>query len=51
MFIYKNGEHMSLSGVYLIQKLNTNIINLCQLDELGYEIQIKGGVMWVRDEQ
>jgi hypothetical protein len=31
--------------------LATNIITLGQLDELGYEIQIKGGVMWVRDEQ
>jgi transposase InsO family protein len=51
MFIYKTGEHRSLSGVYLIPKLTTNIISLGQLDELGYEIHIKRGVMWVPDEQ
>jgi hypothetical protein len=51
MFIYNTGEHRSLSSIYLIWKLATNIITLGQLDELGYEIQIKGGVMWVCDEQ
>jgi hypothetical protein len=51
IFICKNGEHRSLTGVYLIPKLTTNIVSLGQLDEIGYEIVIKGGVMRVRDEQ
>jgi hypothetical protein len=51
IFICKNGEHRSLTGVYLIPKLTTNIVSLGQLDVIGYEIVIKGGVMRVRDEQ
>jgi hypothetical protein len=51
LFICKNGEHQSLTGVYLIPKLMTNIVSLGQLDEIGHEIVISGGVMRVRDEQ
>jgi hypothetical protein len=51
LFIYKNGEHRSLTGVYLIPKLTTNIVSFGQLDEIGYEIVIGGAVMRVRDEQ
>jgi hypothetical protein len=50
LFVCKNGEHKLLAGVYLIPKLATNITNLCQLNEIGYEIGIREGVMKVRDE-
>jgi hypothetical protein len=50
LFVCKTGEHKTLSGVYLIPKLTTNIISLGQMDELGYEVVIKEGVMWVCDE-
>jgi hypothetical protein len=51
LFIYKNGEHISLTDVYLIPMLTTNIVSLGQLDEIGYEIVINDCVMPVRDEQ
>jgi hypothetical protein len=41
----KDGEHHSRSSVYFIPKLTTNIISVGRLDECGYEVQIKGGVM------
>jgi hypothetical protein len=46
----KDGEHRSRSSVYFIPKLTTNIISVGQLDECGYEVQIKGGVMLLQDE-
>jgi hypothetical protein len=46
-FICKNREHRSLTGVYLILKLTTNIISLGQLDEIRYEMIIRGGLMRV----
>jgi hypothetical protein len=51
LFVYKNGEHHSLTGVYLIPILMTNILSLGQLDEIGYEIVICDTMMHVRDEQ
>jgi hypothetical protein len=51
MFVCKNGEHKTLSSVYLIPKLTTNIISLGQMDVLGYEMVIRDGVMWVCDEE
>jgi hypothetical protein len=50
VFICKIGEHKTLFGVYLIPKVTTNIISLGQLYELRYEILIREGVVWVRDE-
>jgi hypothetical protein len=50
LFICKIGEHKTLSGVYLIPKLTTNIISLGQMDGLGYQVVIRDGVMWVHDE-
>jgi hypothetical protein len=47
----KNGEHHSLSNVYFIPRLTTNIISVGQLDKFGFEIQISGGIMSVRDEE
>jgi hypothetical protein len=51
LFVCKNGEHHSLTGVYLIPKLTTNIVSLGQLDEIGYEIVISDAMMQVKDEQ
>jgi hypothetical protein len=51
LFVCKTGEHKTLFDVYLIPKLTTNIISLGQMDELGYEVVIRDGVMWVCDEQ
>jgi hypothetical protein len=50
LFVCKNGEHKLLVRVYVIPKLATNIISLGQLDEIGYEIRIREGVMKVQDE-
>jgi hypothetical protein len=50
LFVCKNGEHHSLTVVYLIPT-TTNIIGLGQLDEIGYEVIISGGLMRVRDDQ
>jgi hypothetical protein len=36
LFSYKTGEHRMFGGVYYIPKLNTNIISLGQLDEVGF---------------
>jgi hypothetical protein len=49
-FVHKNGEHHSLTIVYLIPKLTTNIVSLGQLDEIGYDIVINDVVMRVREE-
>jgi hypothetical protein len=51
MFVCKTGEHKTLSSVYLIPKLTTNIISLGQMDVPRYEIVIRDGVMWVCDEE
>jgi hypothetical protein len=47
----KNGEHRTLTNVYYIPRLRTSIIIIGQLDEYGYEIGIKGGVLSLRDEE
>jgi hypothetical protein len=44
-----NREHRSFSGIYFIAKLKTNILNIVQLDEIGYEIHINAGVMCIKD--
>jgi hypothetical protein len=36
IFGYKNGEHLSFSGVYYIRKLKMNILSMGQLDAIGY---------------
>jgi transposase InsO family protein len=40
----------ALYNVYFIPRLTANIISIGQLDEDGYDIKIKDGVMTVRDE-
>jgi hypothetical protein len=49
VFKCRNGEERSFAGVYYIPQLMANIINVCQLDESGYDIHIKQGVMSVRE--
>jgi hypothetical protein len=51
LFACRNGEHRSLTRVYLISMLTMNIISLGQLDEIGYEVMIYRGVMRLWDEQ
>ena len=48
-FSCKNGELRSFSGVYFIPRLTTNIVSVGQLDERGYKIDIKDGVMQIRE--
>jgi hypothetical protein len=38
IFGCKNGEHLSFSGIYFIPKLKANMLDVGQLDEIGYEI-------------
>jgi hypothetical protein len=49
LFNYKDGEHRASIGVYYIPRLNTNIISVGQLDEIGFQTMIEGGVMSIRD--
>jgi hypothetical protein len=51
LFSCKNGEHRRLNGVYYIPRLDTNLISVGQLDEEGYDIHVKDGLMRIRDEQ
>jgi hypothetical protein len=50
LFACKNGEHRTLGNVYYIPRLTANIISCGQLDEIGYQILVEGGVMRVHDE-
>jgi hypothetical protein len=51
IFGCKDGEHLSFSGTYYIPKIKMNILSVGQLDEIGYEILIKYGWMYVRDTE
>jgi hypothetical protein len=51
LFSCKNGEHRRLNVVYYIPRLDTNLISVGQLDEEGYDIHVKHGVMQIHDEQ
>jgi hypothetical protein len=48
LFSCKIGEHWAFGGVYYIPKLNTNIISLGRLDEVGFHIIINGGVLKIK---
>jgi hypothetical protein len=50
LFHCKNGEHRALANVYFLPRLTANIISVGQLDEGGYEVLVKHGVMRVWDE-
>jgi hypothetical protein len=45
----KDGGHRTLTGVYFILRLKASIISLRQLDETGYHIDIRHGVMFIFD--
>ena len=49
VFQCKNGEHRSFAGAYYIPRLTTNIVSIGQLDEAGYNINIKDGSMKVHE--
>jgi hypothetical protein len=49
VFVCKNGESQLLEGVYFIPRLATNIVNIRQLDEVGYKIDIDTSVMKIRE--
>jgi hypothetical protein len=49
-FACKNGEHHTLGNVYYISCLTANIISCGQLDKVGYEIGVQGGMMCIRDD-
>ncbi|WVZ57631.1 hypothetical protein U9M48_007992 [Paspalum notatum var. saurae] len=51
LFACKSGEHRELTGVFLIPRLDTNLISVGQLDEDGYDIHVNKGVMRIRDER
>jgi hypothetical protein len=46
----KNGEHHSLPNVYYIPHLTKSIISISQLDEDGFDVRIKDGIMSLCDE-
>lgn len=50
IFDCKNGEHRFFTDVYFIPKLQTNIISVGQLDEIGGEALVRGGFLRMRDE-
>jgi hypothetical protein len=49
LFNSKSGEHRAFTDVYFIPILTMNIISVGQLDEIGYQTLIEGGVMKIRD--
>jgi hypothetical protein len=51
LFNDKNREHRAFTGVYFIPRLTMNIISVGQLDEIGYQTLIEGGVMRIRDAE
>jgi hypothetical protein len=48
-FICKNGGRRSFVGVYFIPRLTANILNVGQLDEAWYKVDIYGSVMKIRE--
>jgi transposase InsO family protein len=51
VFVSHQGRHRVLSRVYYIPRLQTSIISVGQLDEVGCSALVKGGFMVVRDRQ
>jgi hypothetical protein len=45
------GEYRVFTGIYYIPKLKTSILSVGQLDELGYDIRVKSGLMRVWDTE
>ena len=51
IFRCQNGEHRTLTDVYYILQLHSNIISIGQLDEHGSEVLIKDGILRIRDQE
>lgn len=51
LFVGKGGKHHMLTGVYFIPRLKANIVSLGLLDEAGYHISIKRGLLRIRDDR
>ena len=49
VFLCKNGEHRFFVGAYYIPRLTTNNVSIGQLDEAGYNMNIKDGAMKVHE--
>jgi hypothetical protein len=47
----KNGEHKALAGVYLIPRLNANIVSLRQLEEVRCCILLHNGYLKIWDQK
>jgi hypothetical protein len=50
LFNCKNGEHRSFASIYYIPRLTSNIINVGQLDEVGYKINIDDSILRIREQ-
>lgn len=51
IFRCQNDEHRALTDVYYIPQLRSSIINIRQLDERGSEVNIKDGILKIRDQE
>lgn len=51
LFACKTGEHRTITGIYYIPRLTTNLISIGQLDESGCQVFIDGGVLRIRDQR
>lgn len=49
LFAYKNSEHCTLTGVYYIPKLRSNMVSLGELDKAHCKTVIDDGVLTLRD--
>jgi hypothetical protein len=51
LFALRSGEHRRLGEVYFIPRLTTNIVSLGQMDENGFKVVIKEGILRFFDPQ
>jgi hypothetical protein len=49
LFAYKNSEHCTLTGVYYIPKLRSNMVSLGELDKAHCKTVIDDGVLTLHD--
>jgi len=49
LFAIDDDRHHELVGVYWIPRLKSNIVNIRQLDEIGFPTHVEHGYMSVRD--
>ncbi|KAI3520492.1 hypothetical protein L1887_09941 [Cichorium endivia] len=51
LFQCKNGDQLTVSDVYFIPALTSNILSLGQLTEVGYDAWLHNEYLWVYNEQ